>query len=192
MFYLHCNIIKAALVCRCPQWKIGKNRTFHINICLHALCHIIPRRREKRRVSFDHLTLPWSMSSRCAADAAFTSAEFAAAMDLAASKIISSKLRLSSASYQQKHKLVLQLSYGVPALFHCASPFQYAQFILTTYKHATVYAHSLMCHGREASIPALYSGGPTIKSRPTDCLSLLRFHWFYSIPKGKCQNSTFQ
>jgi hypothetical protein len=38
------------------------------------------------------------MSSRCAADAAFTRAEFAAAMDLAASRIISSKFRLSSAS----------------------------------------------------------------------------------------------
>jgi len=51
-----------------------------------------------RCISFHHLTLPWSMSSRCAADAALTSAEFAAAMDLAASKIISSKFRLSSAS----------------------------------------------------------------------------------------------
>jgi hypothetical protein len=48
-------------------------------------------------------TLPWSMSSLCAAEAAFTSAEFAAAMDFAASKIISSKLRFSSASCQQKH-----------------------------------------------------------------------------------------
>jgi hypothetical protein len=43
------------------------------------------------------------MSSLCAADAAFTSAEFAAAMDFAASKIISSKFRFSSASCQQKH-----------------------------------------------------------------------------------------
>jgi hypothetical protein len=43
------------------------------------------------------------MSSRCAADAALTRAEFAAAMDFAASKIISSKLRLSSASYQEKY-----------------------------------------------------------------------------------------
>ena len=51
-----------------------------------------------RRTSFHCLTLPWSISSRCAADAALTSAEFAAAMDLAASKIISSKFRLSSAS----------------------------------------------------------------------------------------------
>jgi len=51
-----------------------------------------------RCISFHHLTLPWSISSRCAADAALTSAEFAAAIDLAASKIISSKFRLSSAS----------------------------------------------------------------------------------------------
>jgi hypothetical protein len=43
------------------------------------------------------------MSSLCAAEAAFTRAEFAAAIDFAASKIISSKLRFSSASCQQKH-----------------------------------------------------------------------------------------
>lgn len=44
------------------------------------------------------LTLPWATSSLCAADAAFTSALVAAAIDLAASKICSSKFRLSSAS----------------------------------------------------------------------------------------------
>lgn len=37
------------------------------------------------------LTFPESMSSRCAADAAFTRADVAAAMDFAASRITSSK-----------------------------------------------------------------------------------------------------
>jgi hypothetical protein len=58
------------------------------------------------------------MSSLCAADAAFTSAEFAAAMDLAASMIISSKLRFSSASCQQKHDSIgpiLQQTLHYPA-----------------------------------------------------------------------------
>lgn len=47
-------------------------------------------------------TFPLSISSLCAEDAAFTRAEVAAAMDLAASRIISSKFRLSSASYKQQ------------------------------------------------------------------------------------------
>lgn len=48
------------------------------------------------------LTFPESMSSRCAADAAFTRADVAAAMDLAASKITSSKFHeASGVSYTQ-------------------------------------------------------------------------------------------
>lgn len=45
-----------------------------------------------------YLTFPESISSRCAADAAFTSADVAAAMDLAASKITSSKFHDASAA----------------------------------------------------------------------------------------------
>jgi len=44
------------------------------------------------------VTFPRSMSSLCAAEAALTKADVAAAIDFAASKIISSKFRLSSAS----------------------------------------------------------------------------------------------
>lgn len=43
------------------------------------------------------LTFPWATSSRWAAEAAFTRALVAAAMDLAASRICSSKFKLSSA-----------------------------------------------------------------------------------------------
>ena len=52
---------------------------------------------EKR---FGLFTFPLSINSRWAADAAFTRADVAAAIDLAASRIISSKLKLSSVSYQ--------------------------------------------------------------------------------------------
>lgn len=45
------------------------------------------------------LTFPWATSSLWAAEAAFTSALVAAAMDFAASRICSSKLRLSSACW---------------------------------------------------------------------------------------------
>lgn len=45
-----------------------------------------------------NLTFPESISSRCAADAAFTRADVAAAMDLAASKITSSKFHDASAA----------------------------------------------------------------------------------------------
>lgn len=47
-------------------------------------------------------TFPWATSSLWAADAAFTRALVAAAMDLAASSICSSKLRDSSASYNEQ------------------------------------------------------------------------------------------
>lgn len=45
----------------------------------------------------DLLTFPESISSRCAADAAFTKADVAAAIDFAASKITSSKFHGASA-----------------------------------------------------------------------------------------------
>ena len=48
------------------------------------------------------LTLPIATSSLCAADADFTKAAVAAAMDLAASRICSSKLRFSSTSCEKK------------------------------------------------------------------------------------------
>lgn len=48
------------------------------------------------------LTFPWATNSRWAAEAAFTRALVAAAMDLAASRICSSKFRLSSACCGQK------------------------------------------------------------------------------------------
>jgi hypothetical protein len=44
------------------------------------------------------LTLPMSINSRWAAEAALTRADVAAAIDFAASRIISSKLKLSSVS----------------------------------------------------------------------------------------------
>lgn len=46
--------------------------------------------------------MPWATSSLCAAEADFTRALVAAAMDLAASKICSSKSRVSSACYNEK------------------------------------------------------------------------------------------
>lgn len=49
-------------------------------------------------------TFPWATSSLCAAEAAFTRALVAAAMDLAASKICSSKFKLSSASCLQERE----------------------------------------------------------------------------------------
>lgn len=50
------------------------------------------------------LTFPWATSSLWAADAAFTRALVAAAMDLAASNICSSKFNDSSASYNGETK----------------------------------------------------------------------------------------
>ena len=52
--------------------------------------------------SSSSLTFPWATNSRWAAEAAFTRALVAAAMDLAASRICSSKFRLSSACCGQK------------------------------------------------------------------------------------------
>lgn len=48
------------------------------------------------------LTFPWATSSLCAAEAAFTRALVAAAMDLAASSICSSKFKDSSASCKKE------------------------------------------------------------------------------------------
>lgn len=50
------------------------------------------------------LTFPWATSSLWAADAAFTRALVAAAMDLAASSICSSKFKDSSASCNEETK----------------------------------------------------------------------------------------
>lgn len=64
-------------------------------------------------LSMSTRTLPWATSSLCAADAAFTNALVAAAMDLAASRICSSKFRLSSASCSKtKPNTPLFLSHG--------------------------------------------------------------------------------
>lgn len=52
------------------------------------------------------LTFPWATSSLWAADAAFTRALVAAAMDLAASNICSSKFKDSSASYNEEMEVV--------------------------------------------------------------------------------------
>lgn len=51
------------------------------------------------------LTFPWATSSLWAADAAFTRALVAAAMDLAASSICSSKFKDSSASCKEQTKV---------------------------------------------------------------------------------------
>jgi hypothetical protein len=38
--------------------------------------------------------------------------------------------------------------------------------------------------------PALYLGGRGLKSRPRDWLPWLGLLWFFSVPPGKCQDST--
>lgn len=57
-------------------------------------------------------TFPWATNSRWAAEAAFTRALVAAAMDLAASRICSSKSRLSSACCGQEEEREPQV--GLP------------------------------------------------------------------------------
>lgn len=71
------------------QAALGEGRTHHSPIFLYFF-------------PSSSLTFPWATNSRWAAEAAFTRALVAAAMDLAASRICSSKFRLSSACCGQK------------------------------------------------------------------------------------------
>ena len=89
-------------------------------------------------------TLPWAMSSLCAAEAAFTSAAVAAAMDVAASRICSSKLRLSSACYKHNRSILFIVSIYC-MYFYCIYLLIVLLYIVHK-KHATSFVkHMTIC-----------------------------------------------
>jgi hypothetical protein len=49
--------------------------------------------------------------------------------------------------------------------------------------------HTELC-GQVLNTPALYLGGPRLKSWPGDWLPDFSFSWFSSVPPGKYQDST--
>lgn len=87
-------------------WQLRERTTAHISLvgpkAFSSLPWLLPLWEHSTTGQSGSPTFPWATSSLWAAEADLTRALVAAAMDLAASKICSSKSKVSSACYNQK------------------------------------------------------------------------------------------